>query len=312
MDPNAVITPYFGNRYSLVGVKFLEKEGDSAPHPRNPVAFCDAVREVALAPARLQLSAGDHACPNAELVLGYVEPRYIELPYRVGKKTVSVLLSNPPEEDSDLVVIIGTPRQLMELSALLGGVSASFGEEGSFGLCGEAVARVLLEGAPSASLFCQGARVLADFKDAEMAVGLPMEACRVLAERVRDIEKGCTAMCGCLTSDIAPGIIESFRQAGFEKSTDFFFGRVGDRDVKLYLEKDPRGRVGRVTITLPVRGDVGDTDLFRVVRRGNWSYVNARVDLDSFGADIYTGRNLRNSIELLVKKIEEAIAHEGG
>jgi uncharacterized protein (DUF169 family) len=303
MDLNSVITPYFGNKYSLVGVKILDGDGNSAPHPDSPVVLCEAVKEAALTPTRLLLDTSDHACPNAELVLGYVEPRYVELPYRVPGKTRAVLLTNPPEEDSDLVLVIGTPKQVMELSALLGGVSASFGREGSFGLCGEAIARTYTGGGASASLFCQGARVFGDFKDSEMVVALPMEAARELAEKIQDIEKGCTAMCGCLTSDIPPSIIQSFKEAGLEKSTDFFFGKVEGRDVKVYLGKDPSGRITQITVTTLVKGDVEVTGPFRVRKRGNWSYITLVTEVEAFGADIYTGKNLKEAIGHFVKKM---------
>lgn len=307
MDLNSVITPYFGNRYSLVGVELLDEIQEGDPHPKRPKAFCEAVKEAALEPTNIILDTKDHACPNAELVLGYVEPKYVDLPYRVQKPTKAIRLTNPPNEDSDLVIVIGTAKQMMDMSSLVGGITASFGEEGSFGLCGEAVARVILEGKPSASLFCQGARVLAGFNDSEMVVGLPMDAARNLAIKIQDIEKGCSAMCGCLTSDIPPAIIQSFKEAGFEKSTDFFFGKVNGHEVKIYLDKDNDGRVHKLTVTLLLKGEVPDTDMFIVKRRGNWNYVSTVVDLDSFSADIYTGQNLEDSIHALVEKIIERI-----
>ncbi|RMF90084.1 MAG: hypothetical protein D6733_04835 [Methanobacteriota archaeon] len=205
-------------------------------------------------------------------------------------------------EEPDVGLLILSPRQTMELSAILKGVSARF--SGSVAVCGEAAALPFMEKRANVSFLCNGARVSADFRDNEVILGAPPETIRELAEKIEVLSKTCGALCGCKTSDIPPRILRSFQKIGFEKSTDYFFGRVDGRNVRIYLNKDFNGKLTYLTIHLPLKGSVKAPEPFVKSERGKWTDLQAVFNISEIGVDLNTGKGLKEFIEQVVRKVK--------
>ncbi len=297
MDIDAVIRSYIGSKYKLVGVKIL-KEADRKEKPAKPMRYCQFVKDASLGKT-FEIELSDLTCPNAELALGFVSPRYVDVQPRImpsETKTVRV----GPIEDSDVVLMIVTPKQMMDIAVLIGGTSASF--KGEIAVCGEATAVPYMAKKPNVSFLCNGARIFAGYKDSEIILGLPYGDARKLAEKIEERTKTCGALCGCLLSDIPKNIQNSFKEIGFEKGTDYFFGKIDDTNVRIYLNKDEQGRFKYITIHIPVKEIVIANEPFESRIRGNWTDIFGTFDPEALGLDLNTSENLKETISELVRK----------
>lgn len=109
-------------------------------------------------------------------------------------------------------------------------------------------------------------------------------------------------MCGCTISDIPKEIIRSLKSAGFEKGADYFFGKVDDISVRLYLNKDEKGRFRQITIYIPIKGkSVHPNHPFQMTKREDWTDIWAVFDPQGLGINLYTGKNIQGVISTLVK-----------
>jgi uncharacterized protein (DUF169 family) len=295
------IRAHIGSKYNLVGVKILKKE-DGAKRPKRPMRFCEMVKEAAEGKS-FDAGIEDIACPSAIVTLGFEEPVYVDIQPRIKPAETKTVQVAPlgEMENPDVILAILTPKQAMDLSALLNGLEARF--SGNLAVCGEATAKPYMGKKPNLTLLCGGARMFAGYKDSELILGAPPETFKELADRIEALSKTCGALCGCLTSDISPRIIQSFKNLGFEKGTDYFFGKVKDFNVRIYLNKDFQGRMKYITFHLPIKGEVKVRKPLTIKRRGDWSDVVVTFGIGE-AIDLNTGKGLREVIEDIIRKVK--------
>jgi uncharacterized protein (DUF169 family) len=298
------IRAYLGMRHNLVGIKIATK-GEAAKDKQPPrrMRFCEMVYEAAKGNS-FEAEVEDYSCPNAIVTLGYEEPVYVDVQPRINPSTTKVVKVAPLEElkDPDIVLAILNPKQVMEVSSLLDGMEASF--KGSMAVCGEGVAMPYMTKKPNVTFLCGGARTFGDYKDSELVLGAPVKTFAEIAEKIQNLSKTCSALCGCRTSDISPHIVKAFEKLGFEKGTDYFFGKVDDQKVRIYLNKDFKGRIKYVTIHIPIKGDVKVKEPLRANKRGPWSDVSITFTVGET-LDIYTGKGLKEAVLDIVQKLRE-------
>jgi uncharacterized protein (DUF169 family) len=305
MEVDESIRSYIGSRHHLVGVKFLKQEtseGEPFTRPKKPIMFCQAVKKAAEGESFL-MYLEDEACPSAMVALGFEEPVYVDVQPRISPADIKAVKIGPYEklEDPDVGLFIINPRQAMELSSILKGIQSKFG--GAIAVCGEAAAYPYTEKSPNISFLCSGARVSADYKDNEVILGAPPETIKDLAKKIEVLSKTCGALCGCKTSDIPPRIIRSFQKIGFEKSTDYFFGKLDGKKIRIYLNKDFNGKVSYLTIHLPVKGEARATGPFTRSERGKWTDLSVTFNVKDIGVELNTGKGLKEFIEQVVEKV---------
>jgi len=302
MDIDKTIRSYIGSKYRLVGVKILSEEDkkDNDKRLAKPMRYCQFIRDAVVKGSEFTINLSDISCPNAEICLGFIEPKYVDIQPRIMPANTKAIRIGKIE-DSDVVLAIVTPKQMMDLSVLLNGIKAEF--HGEMGVCGEATAKVFMNKTPNVSFLCNGARMFAEFRDNEVILGMPYNAALELAEKIEGLSKTCGALCGCLTSNIPPQILQNFKNIGFEKGTDYFFGKVDGNNVRIYLNKDLQGRYRYITVHVPVKGEVKVEKPFEVKKRGNWNDIVGIFNIEEIGIDLYSGENLEETIKDVVKKM---------
>lgn len=294
-----VIRSYLGMKYHLVGVR-INQESIYKTKLASPMRFCEMVKEAGLG-KNFYAECNDLACPNAEICLGFREPKYVEVEPRIKKITQSIMVG--PVENANVILFILSPAQIMTVSILLGGINASF--RGEMGVCGEAVAQVYETGRPNVSFLCNGARMFGGFKPGDVILSLPVKLAEELSERIEKLMKTGGALCGCRVSDIPPEIVKNFEKIGFEKGSDFFFGKIEGNNVRVYLNKDVDGRFKYLTFYMPTKDlpkDFQIKDPFKVKERGSWKDIYLVVVPDEIGINLYTGKNLLEVLTDLTKK----------
>ncbi len=302
MGIDKTVREYLGLKYSLVGLKIIAqgKEVDPKKKPAKKLRFCEYLKQAALGKS-FEYSIEDEACPEAEVALGFRDPIFVEIEPRIKPAQTKLLQLAPLDEvkEPDVVYAVLTPRQAMGIAALLGGLEVKFAGSTA---CGEVTVKPYLEKKPNITFLCGGARTFADYKDSEVILGAPLETFKKLAERIESLSKGGGALCGCSTSDLPPWIIESFQKLGFEKASDYFFGKVDGENVRLYLNKDFRGDIKFLTIYLPMKREVKAKEPFTVRKRGEWSDVIVTLGMDSI--DLSTGKGLLETVRDVIGKVK--------
>ncbi|MFQ6135912.1 MAG: DUF169 domain-containing protein [Candidatus Hydrothermarchaeales archaeon] len=303
------IRAHLGNKYNIVGVKISKDVIDPNPpfeRPKKRMRFCQLVREAGKGRAFVALKE-DLGCPNAEVTLGFEEPLYVDVQPRIKPAETKAIMVGPAEDvpNPDVLLMILTAKQGMEVAALLDGMEARF--KGALAVCGEATAKPYMENRPNLSLLCGGARMFADYADGEVIFGAPLETYKEMVERVEAIEKSCGprgALCGCQVTDISPRVVTTFKKIGFERGTDYFFGKVNGQSVRVYLNKDFQGKLGYMTVHLPIKGDVRVKPPFVKSTRGKWTDVSVVVKLEEIGIELNTGKGLVELLEDIVSKVK--------
>lgn len=256
------IRAYLGLKHHLVGVKIRKKdiqEEEKRLKPEKPLAYCHMVRIASQHGKTFLYDKTDEACPTAEFILGFREPKYSKIEYRIEPSDTKSILIAPLDQmagDPDVIIATVTPKQMMDLTTILQAgkaelLSAWFKGEAA---CAEFTAKPYMEHEPNLSFLCNGARVVySDFRDAEILFGAPAHTYIHVAETMNRISKTGGALCGCRTSDIPMEIINEFEKAGFSKGTDYFFGKISGQNFRAYLNKDFQGRLKFITFHLPVK-----------------------------------------------------------
>lgn len=298
------IRAHLGMKHGAVGVRFIfdeqELESQALPaRPDKPMWYCQMVLQAAGGKqftARMQ----DMSCPNSELSLGFRKPRFVNIKTGFDKETQAVVIG--PLENADVVLLVLNNRQAMTMSILMGGISAEF--RGEVAVCGEATAQVYHEGLPNLSFLCNGARMFGGYKDSEVVLGLPPIAAEKVAERIMALQKAGGALCGCVVSDLPREIIENFKTIGFEKGSDYFFGKLCGWSVRIYLDKDDTGRIKNITLYVLEKAPLDGVLVkppFSTREREGWVDIVATFDTQSIGADLYSGGDkLRNTFTELI------------
>lgn len=299
---NEPVRAYLGMKYHLVGIG-INKNVDNLQEPEEPMWFCEMVHKAGLG-EEFVVKMEDLACPNAEITLGFRQPRYVDIEPRI-KETVDTIKIGSLD-NADVVVLIVDCQQVMMLSILLGGLLPYF--KGEFGVCGETVAKVYEEDKPNLSFLCQGARIFGNFRENEVAIGIPKWQFDELSKRIENLLKTSGSLCGCQISDIPQEMIKSFKTIGFEKGGDYFFGKIDNQQVRIYLNKDEKGRFKYLTFYLPIRKldkKIEVNPPFQVRSRGDWTDIYGVFDPQTIGINLYTGKNMLAVFTELVKKIKE-------
>lgn len=293
-----IIRAYLGLKDKLVGIKINPAE--DGEHPKEPEWFCKLVRESAVKGVQYVIDVTDLACPNADITLGFRNPKYIEIEPRIKEEVTKVKIG--PVEGSDLVLLCLNAEQVMTLSILLGGIISSF--KGEMGVCGEAVAVTYNQKKPNLTFLCHGARLMGGFRTNEIVMAMPIHEFDTLNKRIENLLKTGGALCGCQVSDIPKEMVKAFNEAGFEKGADYFFGKIDGHTVRIYLNKNDTGRIRQLTFYLPVKGGEGIVvnPSFQSKNRGNWTDIYAVFDPEALGINLYTGKNMEQVFKTLAGK----------
>jgi len=252
---------YLGLKYHLVGVRLMKKDSEMRDsfRPKIAMAFCQMVREASSRGESYLYGLDYEKCLTAQVVLGFRDLKYIKIDCRVIPSETRKVLISPLNEISDVpdvALAILTPKQMMDLTIIMQAgnntpLSAEFKGEHA---CAEFFAKPYMKGKPNISLLCNGAReIYSDFRDNEIIFGAPLEVYIHAAETIERIAKMGGTLCGYRTSDIPYEIINEFGKIGFSRGTDYFFGKVNGRNIRVYLNKDLNGRLKFITIHLPVK-----------------------------------------------------------
>jgi len=316
---------YLGLKNHIVGVK-LEKNGElleGAFKPKTPMAFCQMVRVASFKGERFIYSLEHEKCPTAQLVLGLKGFKYLKAEYRaVPLGTKRILISPLSEIDvvPGVALAVLTPRQMMNLAVIFHAVegkslSSEFAGEHA---CAEFFAKPYLDGEPNLSFLCNGAReVYSDYRGDEAIFGAPLEVYIQASRIVKKLDEMGGSLCGCRTSDIPAGVIEEFEKIGFSKGIDYFFGRSNGRNVRVYLNKDARGKMKFITIHLPIKmasqkeaEEVAERlsklmqRPYLVNTRGSWLDLTVRSSMDALGIDLFDSSSLKTAIERFIDKTD--------
>lgn len=292
------IRAYLGMNHKLVGIKFLHQE-EHSKRPPKPLYFCDMVRQASLGKEFVE-TIDDEACLDAEIILGFREPQYVEIEPRIKGGTKAVRIG--PLKDCDVVLFVLTPEQVTILTGLLGKLEVQFRGEQA---CGDFLARVYNEKKANLSFLCGGARMFGGFRGNELVVGIPQEKVDELSRQVDRILETGGSLCGCKVADIPQQIIKNFEEAGFEKGADYFFGKINGHNVRLYLNKDSAGRLKMVTFYLPIKKPEKEIKVkppFQMRTRGDWQDIFAVFNPEHYNINLYTGDNLSEVIRKLTKQ----------
>ncbi|MDO8671528.1 MAG: DUF169 domain-containing protein, partial [Dehalococcoidia bacterium] len=162
-----------------VGIRIYNAEVGDGARPAKPIHYCRAVREAAKGQNFL-IRLGDEACAEAEVVLGFRDPKYVDIEPRIKTRTKAIRIG--PLQDADHVIFLLNAEQAMTLSLLLDGVVGRF--KGQISICGEISAQIALDGKTNFSLLCDGARLYGEYEVGEVAFGLPYSEFLGLPEKM--------------------------------------------------------------------------------------------------------------------------------
>lgn len=182
MDATAVgesIRDYLGMAYRPVGIKLYTAPVNNEAKLNTPMRYCHAVHEAAKGRDFL-FGGGDQICNKAEVILGFRDPKIVNVEPRI--KTRIYAVSVGPLQDADQVLLVLNPQQAMTMTLLLGGISSEF--TGRFSVCGEITAKVALDGEPKLSFLCTGARRYGEFEENEVVLGIPYDVFLRLPEKM--------------------------------------------------------------------------------------------------------------------------------
>ncbi len=186
-------------KFSPVGVKIIQNNDQHIDNSFQEVnenkRFCYYVRQAALGKKFIIKNDNKLECKTPYYCLGFKEPKYGNFDYRIRPaitKTVLIAPLNKFKMNVDSVVFIINAKQSMLLVDALRRIQkkkiqATFGV--SMSICGEIVANSIVNKTPSLSLLCYGARIYSDYKNNELALGIPFVLFDSIYENLKKIEK---------------------------------------------------------------------------------------------------------------------------
>lgn len=243
---------------SPVAVRISDKELDG-PRPDSPSRFCDFVRTVAYKREKLVITEKDLSNFTAKIILGFTEPKYVDISPRIEPaktKSIELITLEESEGKPHVIVTITNPARMMEIVQTLHRTTkkmleSSMTSAGS-AIAGEATALPFTEGRPNLTLLCGGARTIGGYRKDELAIGIPFSTFAELASSLT--EPALTgALCGCLMDDIPDHVKGAFIDMGFDKGTDHFFGDFEGKVFRFYLNMDEQGLITSATIHYPLK-----------------------------------------------------------
>jgi len=316
----------------LVGVKIRREgviEGELLFKPERPMAYCHMVRLSASQGKTFVYDMSDEDCPHAVVVLGFQGARNGE-EWRVEPPETRSLLIAPlgeMEVEPDVVLAVLNPRQMMDLTVLLQAghqTSLPVGFRGEVA-CAEFTAKPYMEQKPNVSFLCNGSRIVySDYRENELIFGAPPRYYAEAAEAVERVERTGGSLCGCRVTDVPPGIIQQLERAGLSKGTDYFFGKVEDRNVRLYLNKDFKGGLNYITVHMPMKLSSEEEAEETVKRlrgrlrkpysagqRGYWVDLTLTASARELSIDLLNGESVRTAVQAFVHRISQDLSRMG-
>ncbi len=243
---------------SPVAIKISDEE-ISAPRPKAPSLFCEFVRKAAHEGESYLITENDLHNFTARVILGFTEPKYVDIYPRVKPaRTKSVLVApfEKSEQEPDVVITITDPARMMQILQVLHRstrkrLEASMTSEAS-AIAGEVTALPYVEKRPNLTLLCGGARDIAGYNENELAIGIPFDQFVKLVNLL--VEPTLTAaLCGCVMDKVPKHLKEAFVELGFDKSTDHFYGEFEGKVFRFYLNKDEVGLMATAIIHYPLK-----------------------------------------------------------
>ena len=74
-------------------------------------------------------------------------------------------------------------------------------------------------------------------------------------------------------------------------------------NVRIYLNKDPSGRIDFITIHLPIKGSVKTEDTsLTLTRRGDWTDISTMYPVDG-PIELETGKGLIEVVKSIISKV---------
>ncbi len=257
-DSSKQFMKFFQISSSPVAVKFSDGilKGQ---RPKSPSLFCDFVRKAANEGSSFLLTEQDLQNFAARVILGFTDPKYVEIHPRVKPANVKSILVAPLEKidvEPDVVLAIADPARMMHIAQVLHRATRSRLEarmtcEAS-AIAGEATALPYMEKKANLTLLCGGARGLAGYKDNELVVGIPFDHFIKLTELLVE-PKLVSALCGCVMDEIPKHLKEAFIRLGFDRGTDHFYGEFGGKVFRIYIQKDEKKIFNSATVHYPMK-----------------------------------------------------------
>ena len=174
---------YLGMPGRPVGVKILRpgELPDAAAFDKLPVRapFCRYVSEAAKG-KNFIMRLDDLKCNNAELALGLREPHYGEVELRIPGKVAALRVG--PLEDSDVVMLILQPGQVMTASLIVEDIQMRFRRNRA--VCGDSMTEVFNSGQPRITFLCVGSRTSGGFHNDEVVLSMPYSQFMKLPSRM--------------------------------------------------------------------------------------------------------------------------------
>lgn len=262
MENNEELSKKFRKFFQLptspVAIKVSEKEV-KGPRPKAPSLFCEFVRKTAHEGESFIITENDLLNFTARVILGFTEPKYVDIYPRVKPaQTKSVLVAplEKFEQEPDLVITITDPARMMQVVQVLyratrERLESSMTCEAS-AIAGEATALPYMEKKSNLTLLCGGARGIAGYGDDELAIGIPFDQFTKLADLLVEPTLA-VALCGCIMDEIPKHLKEAFVELGFDKGTDHFYGDFKGKVFRFYLNEDDRGLTTMMTVHYPLK-----------------------------------------------------------
>lgn len=249
---------FFQLSTSPVAIKISDKE-IKGQRPKTPSLFCSFVRRAAHGGENYVIAEGDLHNFTARVILGFTEPKYVDIYPRVKPaRTKSVLVAplEKTEEEPDIVVAITNPATMMQIVQVLYRATRTRLETNmtceASAIAGEATALPYIEKKPNLTLLCGGARGIAGYSDNELAIGIPFDQFVKLVDMLVE-PKLTEALCGCIMDEIPKHVKDAFVKFGFDKGTDHFYGDFKGKIFRFYLNRDDRGLLATATVHYPLK-----------------------------------------------------------
>jgi uncharacterized protein (DUF169 family) len=249
---------FFRLSTSPVAVKFSEDKLEGQ-RPGSPSLFCDFVRKAARDEESYLITEEDLKNFVARVILGFTEPKYVDIYPRVKPARTKSVLVAPLEKmnrEPDVVLVISDPARMMSIVQVLyratrARLEANMTCEGQ-AVAGEATALPYMEKKPNLTLLCGGARGIAGYKEDELIIGIPYSEFTKLVDLLVK-PKLTAALCGCIMDEIPKHLKEAFVGLGFDKGTDHFYGDFEGKIFRVYLNKDERGIMASAIVHYPMK-----------------------------------------------------------
>ncbi len=181
IDDATVISRFVGSRLKPVGVKILKSmPKDKTKKPKKPLWYSQLIRQAAKG-RQFMVEKDDIEDVKPHIALGFIKPKYVDIQPRISPAATKAIRIGPIE-GADVVLMILTPKQVMQIAQVYGPIDACF--KGELGVEGEATALPLKSGKANVSFLCNSARLLGGFQDSEVILSMPIRQAKTLVKKI--------------------------------------------------------------------------------------------------------------------------------